>query len=182
MYWIVLGIITVILLATYIALILWTRRRQKKFDEQYNAAKERHEVFVLNKKITKERPRTGRMKFIKVKTYHVVGRVNMSQAVKGITMARMQTVTFQTTKDEFKKIQLNHRYKMDIAGNYIGNVVAPPPPKGKAGKAEAKSGSGKAGAAKTGATSAGTKRGWFGRKNEPGTKGGKAAKQNKNAK
>jgi hypothetical protein len=132
--WIILGIITVVLTAAYIVLFIWARRRQKRFDQQYNAAKERHDIFVLHKKMVRERPQSGMFKFMKVKTYQVVGRVNLSQAVKGIQMSRMQTVTFQTTKDEYRKIDPNHRYKMDIAGNYIGNVVAPPPQKQKGAK------------------------------------------------
>jgi cbb3-type cytochrome oxidase maturation protein len=131
---IIIIVIAVLLIGFYTWTFLWTRKRQKKFDAQYTAAKERHEVFVLNKKIVKERPQSGLVKFIKVKTYQVTGRVNVSQAVKGVQMSRMQTVTFHTTKQEYEKIQGNHKYKMDIAGNYIGYVIAPPPQKEKKSK------------------------------------------------
>jgi cbb3-type cytochrome oxidase subunit 3 len=130
-WWITL-VILVVLVGLYVWLYLYTRKRQKKFDEQYNAAKERHEIFVLNKKITKESAQNRWMRFAKFKTYHVVGRVSVSQKVKGIQMSRMQTVNFHTTKSEYEKIQVNHKYKMDIAGNYIGYVHAPlPSAKGK---------------------------------------------------
>lgn len=117
--------ILVVLVGLYVWLYLYTRKRQKKFDEQYNAAKERHEIFVLNKKVTKESAQNRWMRFAKFKTYHVVGRVSVAQKVKGIQMSRMQTVNFHTTKTEYEKIQVNHKYKMDIAGNYIGYVHAP---------------------------------------------------------
>ncbi len=128
-YWIVVGIVAVILIATYVVLFFYGRKRQKKFDDQYNAAKERHEVFVLSKKMSKERPQTRWGRFFKIKTYQVVGRVNISQSMKNMQMSRMTTVTFQTTKQEYAKIQVNHKYKMDVAGNYIGYVLAPQPPK-----------------------------------------------------
>lgn len=131
LYWIVVGIVFLALVAAYIVVFLYARKRQKAFDAQYRAAKERHEVFVLNKKIVKERPETRWGRWMKIKTYQVVGRVSVSQAVRGIQMSRMQTVPFRTTKAEYDKIQVNHKYKMDIAGNYIGYVVAPPPVKEK---------------------------------------------------
>jgi hypothetical protein len=140
--WIIWIAVLVILIGVYIWLFFYTRKRQRAFDEQYYAAKERHEVFVLSKKIVKERPKTGWFKYAKFKNYHVVGRVNLSQTVKGIHMSRMQTVTFQTTKTEYEKIQPNHKYKMDIAGNYIGLVVNAPltKDKKKTAKADLKSG------------------------------------------
>jgi hypothetical protein len=137
-YWIVTSVIFVGLIAGYVALFLFARKRQKKFDEQYLAMKERKEVFVLGKKRVRERPKSKWMKFARFKTYQVTGRVTLSQAVRGIQVNRMQTVTFQTTKQEYEKIQVNHKYKMDIAGNYIGNVVAPPPVKGKKKKTDDK--------------------------------------------
>ncbi|MCL6444363.1 MAG: hypothetical protein K6T83_13070 [Alicyclobacillus sp.] len=129
----IIWILVALLIGGYVWLFLYTWKRQKAFEAQYNAKKERHEVFVLSKKVTKERPQTGAkwMRYMKLKTYHVVGRVSVSQAVRGIQMSRMQTVTFHTTKREFDKIQPNHKYKMDIAGNYIGYVVAPVSVKGK---------------------------------------------------
>lgn len=129
-WWISLAVL-VVLVGLYVWLFLYTRKRQKKFDAQYNAAKERHEIFVLNKKITKERPDNRLMRFAKYKNYQVVGRLNVSQKVKGIQMSRMQTVTFRTTKPEYEKIQVNHKYKMDIAGNYIGFVHVSLAAKGK---------------------------------------------------
>jgi hypothetical protein len=125
MPWIVTIIILVVIIAVYVVVFLYARKRQKTFDAQYDAAKERHEVFVLNKKVVRERPKSGWMKYTRFKTYQIVGRVSVSQAVKGIQMSRMQTMTFHTSKSEFDKIQNNHKYKMDIAGNYIGYVNAP---------------------------------------------------------
>ncbi|MCY0887496.1 MAG: hypothetical protein OWQ59_03470 [Alicyclobacillaceae bacterium] len=124
LYWIVLGLVMAVLIGLYLWLFFYSRRKQKAFDEQYTAMKERHEVFVLNKKTVRERPKSGWRKFTRFKTYQVVGRVNVSQAMKGMQMSRMQTVTFQTTKQEYEKIEINRKYKMDIAGNYIGNVIA----------------------------------------------------------
>ncbi|MCL6452300.1 MAG: hypothetical protein K6T78_01590 [Alicyclobacillus sp.] len=132
-WWITIAVLVVIV-GLYIWMFLFTRKRQKAFDEQYNAAKERHEVFVLNKKVTRERPQNRWMRFARFKTYQVVGRVSIGQKVKGVQMSRVQTVTFHTTKSEYDKIQVNHKYKMDIAGNYIGFVVAPAPSKSNAGR------------------------------------------------
>ena len=129
--WIIPIIILIILIGLYVWLLIYGRKRQRQFDEQYSAMRERHDVFVLAKKTVRERPKSGWMKYYPMKTYQVVGRLNVSQMVRGIQMSRMQTVTFQTTKDEYEKIQPNHRYKMDIAGNYIGLVLAPPPAKNK---------------------------------------------------
>jgi hypothetical protein len=137
-YWIITGVIFIGLIAGYVVLFLFARKRQKKFDEQYLAMKERKEIFVLGKKRVRERPKSKWMKFARFKTYQVTGRVTVSQAVRGIQVNRMQTVTFQTTKQDYEKIQVNHKYKMDIAGNYIGNVVAPPPVKGKKKKTDDK--------------------------------------------
>ena len=123
--WWISIIVIVVLAGLYTWLYLYTRKRQKQFDAQYNSAKERHEVFVLNKKVTRESAQNKWMRFAKFKNYHVVGRVTVSQKVKGVQMSRMQTVNFHTTKTEFDKIQVNHKYKMDIAGNYIGFVNAP---------------------------------------------------------
>lgn len=129
--WIILIVVLVILIGLYVWALFYGRKRQREFDEQYSAMRERHEVFVLTKKTARERPKSGMMKYYPVKTYQVIGRLNVSQMVRGIQMSRMQTVTFQTTKQEYEKIQPNHRYKMDIAGNYIGLVLAPPPAKNK---------------------------------------------------
>lgn len=136
--WIVVGIILVVFIGVNVWMYLVAQKRQKAFDAQYDAAKERHEVFVLNKKIVKERPKQGWARFMKFKTYQVVGRISLNQTVKGMQMGRMQTVTFHAPKNEFEKIQINHRYKMDIAGNYIGYVAAPAPMSEKDKKAKAK--------------------------------------------
>lgn len=125
LYWTFTIGIFVILVAAYVWIFLYARKRQKKFDEQYNAAKERHEVFVLNKKVVKERPRQKWLKYAKFKTYQVVGRLSVSQSVRGVQMSKMHTMTFQTSKSEYEKIEPNHKYKMDLAGNYIGFVNAP---------------------------------------------------------
>ncbi|MCL6517134.1 hypothetical protein [Alicyclobacillus sp.] len=127
MRWIWIVLVILVLVGLYIWMYRYARKRQKAFDAQYEAAKERREVFVLHKRIVRERPQSGWLKFARFKTYQVVGRVNVSQSIRGIQMSRMQTVTFQTTKSEYDKIQPNHKYKMDIAGNYIGYVLAPPP-------------------------------------------------------
>jgi hypothetical protein len=140
--WIIVVIAVVLLFfGVNIWMYLSAQKRQKAFDAQYSAHKERHEVFVLNKKIVKERPKQGWAKLMKFKTHQVVGRLNLSQTVKGMQMGRMQTVTFHTSKAEYEKIQVNHKYKMDIAGNYIGYVAAPAPVKEKdkkKGKVDAK--------------------------------------------
>jgi hypothetical protein len=125
MSWIVSIIVIVVIIAAYAGVFLFARKRQKAFDVRYEAAKERHEVFVLNKKVIRERPKSGLLKYARFKTYQIVGRVSVSQAVKGIQMSRMQTMTFHTSKSEYEKIQGNHKYKMDVAGNYIGYVIAP---------------------------------------------------------
>lgn len=130
-WWITIAVI-IVLVGLYTWLFFYTRKRQRAFDNQYNSAKERHEVFVLNKKIVKERAQNKWARFAKFKTYQVIGRISVSQKVKGVQMSRMQTVTFQTTKAEYDKIQVNHKYKMDIAGNYIGYVNAPIQTKTKA--------------------------------------------------
>lgn len=137
-YWIVFGSLLVLIVAAYAVMFFYTRKRQKSFDEQYSAMKERHEVFVLNKKTVRERAKSGWMKYARFKTYQVTGRISVSQAVRGIQMSKMQTVTFHTTKQEFEKIKVNHKYKMDIAGNYIGYVVAPLPTKDRGKKTSAK--------------------------------------------
>jgi len=124
-----MGSIFVVLVAGYVWMYFFARKRQRKFDDQYNSAKVRYEVFVLNKKIAKERGQTRITKYTKFKTYQVIGRINVSQAVKGMQMNRMQTLTFQTNKGEFEKIQVNRKYKMDVAGNYIGFVQVPLPSK-----------------------------------------------------
>jgi hypothetical protein len=141
--WIIVGI--AVLVGLYVWLYLFTRKRQRDFDEQYLAAKQRFDVFVLNKKIVREAGQSRWLKYMKFKTYQVVGRVNVTQKVKGVQMSRMQVMSFHTTKSEYEKIHTQHRYKMDIAGNYIGFVLAPAPgkqakQKGKSAKTETPTG------------------------------------------
>ncbi|GEO25545.1 hypothetical protein AAC03nite_13300 [Alicyclobacillus acidoterrestris] len=123
-YWIIVGGILVIVIAGYTVVFIIARKRQKAFDAQYLANKERHEVFVLNKRRLRERGQSGITKFIPFPTYQVVGRVTVGQTMKGVQMNRVQNVTFRTTKEEYDKIQVNHKYRMDIMGNYIGSVVS----------------------------------------------------------
>jgi cbb3-type cytochrome oxidase subunit 3 len=137
--WTITILIILVLIGAYVWLFLYARKRQKQFDEQYNAAKERHEVFVLHKKIVRESPQSKWLKFAKFKTYQVVGRIRVSQSIRGIQMSKMHTMTFHTTKSEYDKIQPNHKYKMDIAGNYIGYVHAPTPTKVKGKKQDSNS-------------------------------------------
>jgi hypothetical protein len=125
-HWIIIGI-AVVLVGGYVALIIWAHRKQRAFEEEYEAAKQRHEVFVLIKRTVRKKPESGLLRFVKVKTYEVVGRMNVFQSIKGMQMSRMQTVTLQTTKGEYRKIEVNHSYKMDVAGNFIGNVLARTP-------------------------------------------------------
>lgn len=116
--------VVVILLIAYIILFIFARRRQKAFDAQYLTMKERHEVFVLSKRRLRERGEKGVGKYIPVRTYQVVGRVTIGQTMKGVNVNRVQNVTFRTTKEEYDRIEINHKYKMDIMGNYIGGVIA----------------------------------------------------------
>jgi hypothetical protein len=108
--------------AALIAFVLWGRKKQKEFDAQYDSLKRPHDVFVLQKLAIWERPPESKVPILKVKTYKIVGRMNLSQSMKGMDYSRMQTVVLQTTKSEYKKIKPNHRYKMEIAGNFIGKV------------------------------------------------------------
>lgn len=144
--WIGIIVGVVVLVGLYVWLYLYTRKRQRDFDEQYMAAKQRFDVFVLNKKVVREAGQSKWLKYMKFKTYQVVGRISVSQKVKGVQMSRVQAMTFHTTKSEYEKIQPQHRYKMDVAGNYIGYVLAPAP--GKQNKQKDKSGKSKGGAAK----------------------------------
>ena len=131
-HWMILGIAAVSL-GTYIALVVWTRRKQREFKARYESSRERHEVLVLIKRTTRKNPESGMLRFFKFKTYEVVGKLNLSQTMKGVRVSRMQTVTFQTTRSEYRKIEPYHSYRMDVAGDYIGYVAAPPLP-GKKGR------------------------------------------------
>ncbi|WP_174520857.1 hypothetical protein [Alicyclobacillus acidiphilus] len=122
-YWIIFLGVIVLLIVVYTILFLYARRRQRAFDEQYLANKERHEVFVLNKKRVREKGNSGISKYVPFRTYQVTGRITVGQTMRGVNMNRVTNVTFRTTKEEYDKIEVNHKYKMDIMGNYIGNVV-----------------------------------------------------------
>lgn len=122
-YWLILLSVLVFLIIVYTLFYLWARRRQRKFDEQYLANKERHEVFVLAKKRVRERGPSGVSKYLPLPTYQVTGRVSVGQTMRGVNVNRVTTVTFRTTKEEYDKIEVNRKYKMDIMGNYIGSVV-----------------------------------------------------------
>lgn len=132
-HWIIIGGAAV-LIGAYVTLVIWARKKQQAFEEEYEAAKERHEMFVLVKRAVRKRPESGVLRFIRIKTYEIVGRMNVFQNVKGMQMSRMQTVTLHTTKGEYRKIEVNHSYRMDVAGNYIGSVVTPPQQRRKSSK------------------------------------------------
>lgn len=134
---------TIIPLILLIGLYIYAYRKMKKqkeeFDAQYNAYKEIKEIFVLGKKVTRQPVRPeGLYRFLKVKTYQVVGRLTVSQSIKGMNRSMMTTLTFNLDKKEFKKIEANRRYKVELAGNYIGKVFAPPPDKKDKKKEEKK--------------------------------------------
>lgn len=120
---ILLGVV-ILLIIVYTIVFIFARRRQKAFDAQYLAMKERHEVFVLNKKRVRERGTSGVGKYIPIRTYQVTGRITVGQTMRGVHMNRVTNVTFRTTKEEYDRIEVNHKYKMDVMGNYIGSVVA----------------------------------------------------------
>lgn len=124
-HWITYVVVLGIIAAGYVALLLWGRKRQRQFDAQFDAEKKTYDVFVLQKAAVWERPPGLKLPLIKVKTYQVTARMNVSQLMRGIEISRMQTVTLTTTKDEYQRIESSHRYRMDIAGNYIGNVFTP---------------------------------------------------------
>lgn len=155
MHWIISIAVFVILAGVYAWMFFYARKRQKSFEAQYNAAKERRDVFVLNKRIVRERGQTRLTKFTKFKVYQVTGRITVSQSIRGVQMNKAQNVTFRTTKTEYGKIQANHKYKMDVAGDYIGYVV-PQTIKGKA-----------AGGKSATAAQPAEKRSWFRRRGQP---------------
>ncbi len=124
-HWTAYAIVLGVLVLGYVLLLIWGRRRQREFDEQYNAEKKNYDVFVLQKTAIWERPPGIKIPYMKVKTYKVTARMNLSQLVKGVEISRMQIVTLNTSKDEYGTIEPNHRYRMEVAGNYIGKVFAP---------------------------------------------------------
>ncbi|ACV58000.1 hypothetical protein Aaci_0960 [Alicyclobacillus acidocaldarius subsp. acidocaldarius DSM 446] len=124
MYWIIVLSVLAALIAAYTAFYFWARKRQRQFDEQFLAHKQRFEVFVLSKRRVRERGKQGIARFVPLTTYQVVGRVTLGQTMKGLHVHRTANVTFRTTKEEYDKIEVNRKYRMDIAGDFIGNVVA----------------------------------------------------------
>ncbi|MBP1933782.1 hypothetical protein [Ammoniphilus resinae] len=121
-WWTSTIIILVVLGVAYYFLYRKMKQRTNDFNKMYSAHKEVREIFVLNKKIVKQPIRPG-LKFPKVKTYQVTARVTLSQAKKGASFSTTQTFSFMTEKKEYEKIQVNRKYRVEIAGNYIGKVL-----------------------------------------------------------
>lgn len=85
-YWIIFLGVIVLLIVVYTILFLYARRRQRAFDEQYLANKERHEVFVLNKKRVREKGNSGISKYVPFRTYQVTGRITVGQTMRGLSL------------------------------------------------------------------------------------------------
>ncbi|RKD22721.1 hypothetical protein BEP19_10735 [Ammoniphilus oxalaticus] len=119
-------IVTLIVLLVVGIVYFFLYRRMKgqadQFNKMYSAHKDVRDIFVLNKKIVKQPVRPG-LKFPKVKTYQVVGRVTISQSQKGANFSSTQNFTFMIEKKEYEKIDINRRYRVEVAGNYIGKVL-----------------------------------------------------------
>lgn len=122
-WWISSAIILVALVIAYFFLYRSMNQKKSEFDKMYKTHKQVKEIFVLNKKIVKQPMREG-LKFPKVKTYQVVARITVSQAMKGQSFTSTQTHTFMMDKKEFEKIHVNQKYKVELAGNYIGKIVS----------------------------------------------------------
>jgi hypothetical protein len=126
--WILIPI--ALLIGLYIYAFRRMQKQKEQFDIQYNTYKETREIFVLGKKIVRQPVReTGPYRFLKVKTYQVVARLMISQTIKGMNRSMMHTMTFTLDKKEFQKIEPNRKYRVELAGNYIGKVFAPAPDK-----------------------------------------------------
>ncbi|HJV46153.1 MAG TPA: hypothetical protein VJ824_10575 [Bacillota bacterium] len=124
MTWLITSaIILVVLAIAYFFLYRSMNQKKSDFDKMYKTHKQVKEIFVLNKKIVKQPIREG-LKFPKVKTYQVVARITISQAMKGQSFTSTQTHTFMMEKKEFEKIQVNQKYRVELAGNYIGKIVS----------------------------------------------------------
>jgi heme/copper-type cytochrome/quinol oxidase subunit 2 len=122
-WWIWTLISVAVLGIAYFFLFRTMKRRQDEFNQMYSAHKEVKDIFVLNKKITKVPVRPG-LKFPKVKTYQIIARLQVSQTKKGTSFSTSQTLTFNIEKKQYQKIQVNRRYRVELAGNYIGKVIS----------------------------------------------------------
>ena len=114
-----------ILIAIGIAYFFFYRKMKGQTDEfnkMYSTNKEVRDIFVLNKKIVKQPVRPG-LKFPKVKTYQVVARVTISQSQKGASFSSTQNFTFMIDKKEYEKVDVNRKYRVEVAGNYIGKIL-----------------------------------------------------------
>ncbi|GIM45158.1 hypothetical protein DNHGIG_07070 [Collibacillus ludicampi] len=128
--WIWILIPIALLIGLYIYAFRRFQKQKEQFDVQYNTYKETKEIFVLGKKIVRQPVREeGPFRFLKVKTYQVVARLMISQTIKGINRSMMHTMTFTLDKKEYQKIEPNRKYRVELAGNYIGKVFAPAPEK-----------------------------------------------------
>lgn len=123
MYWWITGIAVIVLAVVYFFLYRRMKRQKDEFDKMYSSHKEVKEIFVINKKIEKQPARPG-MKFPKVKTYQVTARITVSQKQKGTSFSATQTHTFMTEKKQYEKIDVNRKYRVELAGNYIGRVIS----------------------------------------------------------
>ena len=121
--WIISSIAIVVVLGiVYFFLFRKMKGQTDQFNQMYSAHKEVRDIFVLNKKIVKQPVRPG-LKFPKVKTYQVVARVTISQSQKGASFSSTQNFTFMIDKKEYEKIDVNRKYRVELAGNYIGKVL-----------------------------------------------------------
>ncbi len=123
MEWLISSIVLLLALGIgYYFIYRKMKDRTNEFNKMYGAHKETKDIFVLNKKIVKQPIRPG-LKFPKVKTYQVVARVTLSQTQRGASFTTTQTFTFMIDKKEYEKIDINRKYKVELAGNYIGKVL-----------------------------------------------------------
>src|SRR5699024_172815 len=120
--WLIVTLVTLLILGVaYFFLYRRMKGQADEFNKMYSAHKEVRDIFVLNKKIVKQPARPG-LKFPKIKTYQVVGRVTISQSQKGANFSATQNFTFMTEKKQYEKININRRYRVEVAGNYIGKI------------------------------------------------------------
>lgn len=121
--WLISTLISLLILGVgFYFLYRRTKKQADEFNKMYSAHKEVRDIFVLNKKIVKQPARPG-LKFPKIKTYQIIGRVTVSQSQKGANFSATQTFTFMTDKKEYEKFQINRRYRIEVAGNYIGKII-----------------------------------------------------------
>jgi hypothetical protein len=123
MKWIIEIVIALLILgAAYYWMFRTAKKRQKAFDEQYNAYKQTSEIFVLNKKIVKQ-PINPKVKFLKMKNYQILARVKVVQKMKGSSFTAQQNVTFTLDKEKYNQVQVNKKYRAEHAGGYIGKLT-----------------------------------------------------------